>query len=390
MRLGTFCVVLLQMIPLCRSFLHQRLRLGTRLVRSNSLHSAAKSVEYAFTTQPSVSETLLALKSLRPQLQLVTSISTNFGSKDDSTWALLRDGMQLDATTLEDQYVGKHALPPKAAAEIWNLHIEERLNGKGNAYIQCGGIYESEVNAAIGVVQRATNVVRSLQSKLVGGGISKADSTPVTIADLAIQALVLDTLHAAFPADRFVAEEDSVLVRAHSVIRRQVLQVAETASGQDWSEDRLYKALDLGSNMNAASCVKPGDTTRSQRSQTVLSRAGPANVKCPQYHLLTFLRLVVRYTGTQDRVWVLDPIDGTKGFLRGEHCCTALGLVVNGLTVLSVIGCPNLNLQRVLRNDADMCAIDAPVHVQCGNGNALTLFHPDGGSLYFAVTGHGE
>jgi hypothetical protein len=272
MRLGTFCVVLLQMIPLCRSFLHQRLRLGTRLVRSNSLHSAAKSVEYAFTTQPSVSETLLALKSLRPQLQLVTSISTNFGSKDDSTWALLRDGMQLDATTLEDQYVGKHALPPKAAAEIWNLHIEERLNGKGNAYIQCGGIYESEVNAAIRVVQRATNVVRSLQSKLVGGGISKADSTPVTIADLAIQALVLDTLHAAFPADRFVAEEDSVLVRAHSVIRRQVLQVAETASGQDWSEDRLYKALDLGSNRNTGSRVKPGETTRSKQvANTVAS-----------------------------------------------------------------------------------------------------------------------
>jgi hypothetical protein len=271
MRLGTFCVVLLQMIPLCRSFLHQRLRLGTRLVRSNSLHSAAKSVEYAFTTQPSVSETLLALKSLRPQLQLVTSISTNFGSKDDSTWALLRDGMQLDATTLEDHYVGKHALPPKAAAEIWNLHIEERLNGKGNAYIQCGGIYESEVNAAIRVVQRATNVVRSLQSKLVGGGISKADSTPVAIADLAIQALVLDTLHAAFPADRFVAEEDSVLVRAHSLIRRQVLQVAETASGHDWSEDRLYKALDLGSNRNTASRVVPGKTTRSKQVENTVA-----------------------------------------------------------------------------------------------------------------------
>jgi hypothetical protein len=272
MRLGTFCVVLLQMIISCRSLLLPRFRLGPRLVRSNLVHSAPKSVEYAFTTQPSVSETLLALKSIRPQLQLVTSISTNFGSKEDSTWALLRDGMQLDGTILEDQYIGKHPLPPKAAAEIWNKHIEERLHGKVNAYIQCGGIYESEVNAAIRVVQRATNVVRSLPSKLVGGGISKADSTPVTIADLAIQALVLDTLHAAFPADRFVAEEDSVLVRADSVIRRQVLQVVEAASGHDWSEDRLYKALDLGSNRNTASCDTPGETTRcKEAANTVVS-----------------------------------------------------------------------------------------------------------------------
>jgi 3'-phosphoadenosine 5'-phosphosulfate (PAPS) 3'-phosphatase len=27
------------------------------------------------------------------------------------------------------------------------------------------------------------------------------------------------------------------------------------------------------------------------------------------------------------RVWVLDPIDGTKGFIRKEHYCIALALV---------------------------------------------------------------
>jgi 3'-phosphoadenosine 5'-phosphosulfate (PAPS) 3'-phosphatase len=389
MRLEIFCVVVLQMITSCCSFLHRRFRFGPRLVRSNLVHSAAKSVEYVFTTEPSASETLLALQSLRPQLQLVTSIITNVGSRDGSTWLLLRDGMQLDGTTLEDQYIGKHALPPKAAAEIWNKHIEERIHGKGNAYLQCGGIYESEADAAIRIVQTATNVVRSLQSQLVGSGISKADSTPVTIADLAIQALVLDTLHAAFPADRFVAEEDSVLVRADSVIRRQVLQVVETASGQDWSEDRLYKALDLGSNKNTASRVEPGETTRPTKLQMQLCIV--LDQLTLSIHSTTFtLFLVACYTGAQDRVWVLDPIDGTKGFLRGEHCCIALGLVVNGHTVLSVIGCPNLNLQRVLRNGPDMCAIDAPVHVPCGSVSALTLFHPDGGSLYFAVTGHGE
>ena len=40
--------------------------------------------------------------------------------------------------------------------------------------------------------------------------------------------------------------------------------------------------------------------------------------------------------------WVIDPIDGTKGFLRGEQYAVALGLIENGKVVLGVLGCPNL------------------------------------------------
>ncbi len=42
------------------------------------------------------------------------------------------------------------------------------------------------------------------------------------------------------------------------------------------------------------------------------------------------------------RYWVLDPVDGTKGFLRGEQYAIALALVVNGRVELGVLGCPNL------------------------------------------------
>mmetsp|Transcript_18598 Transcript_18598/g.34453 ORF Transcript_18598/g.34453 Transcript_18598/m.34453 type:complete len:304 (-) Transcript_18598:6244-7155(-) len=48
------------------------------------------------------------------------------------------------------------------------------------------------------------------------------------------------------------------------------------------------------------------------------------------------------------RVWCLDPIDGTKGFLRGRveggQYCIALALIEDGEPVLSVLGCPNLPL----------------------------------------------
>jgi 3'(2'), 5'-bisphosphate nucleotidase len=48
------------------------------------------------------------------------------------------------------------------------------------------------------------------------------------------------------------------------------------------------------------------------------------------------------HTGEGERYWVLDPIDGTKGFLRGDQYAVALALVDGGRVVVGVLGCPNL------------------------------------------------
>ena len=40
--------------------------------------------------------------------------------------------------------------------------------------------------------------------------------------------------------------------------------------------------------------------------------------------------------------WTLDPIDGTKGFLRSEQYAIALALVRDGQVVLGALGCPRL------------------------------------------------
>ena len=68
--------------------------------------------------------------------------------------------------------------------------------------------------------------------------------------------------------------------------------------------------------------------------------------------------------GTKGRFWTLDPIDGTKGFLRGDQYAVALALIEDGNVVLGVLGCPNL---------------------------PLTLGKPQGprGSLFVAVRGQG-
>ena len=41
-------------------------------------------------------------------------------------------------------------------------------------------------------------------------------------------------------------------------------------------------------------------------------------------------------------MWTLDPIDGTKGFLRGEQYAVCLALIIDAQVQLGVMGCPNL------------------------------------------------
>jgi 3'(2'), 5'-bisphosphate nucleotidase len=41
--------------------------------------------------------------------------------------------------------------------------------------------------------------------------------------------------------------------------------------------------------------------------------------------------------------WTLDPLDGTKGFLRREHYAVALALIADGQVLLGALGCPRLN-----------------------------------------------
>jgi 3'(2'), 5'-bisphosphate nucleotidase len=47
-----------------------------------------------------------------------------------------------------------------------------------------------------------------------------------------------------------------------------------------------------------------------------------------------------------DRFWTLDPIDGTKGFLRGDQYAIALALIEEGLVKLGVMACPNLYVDK--------------------------------------------
>lgn len=45
--------------------------------------------------------------------------------------------------------------------------------------------------------------------------------------------------------------------------------------------------------------------------------------------------------GPVGKHWVLDPVDGTLGFVRGDQYAVALALIDDGQVVIGVLGCPN-------------------------------------------------
>lgn len=116
----------------------------------------------------------------------------------------------------------------------------------------------------------------------------------MTVADFTVQAIVLGVLERYFPHHGFIAEETSSVLAQDQASLSRVLSVVSTVLGRaGLTEAELCAAIDLGARGHG----KPN----------------------PKYHW-----------GKGGRTFVLDPIDGTKGFLRGEQFCVALVSVARG------------------------------------------------------------
>lgn len=158
-----------------------------------------------------------------------------------------------------------------------------------------------EVHFALEAVRLASQLVRQVQSDLVSPALTKDDRSPVTVADFASQALVGHLLAETFPGDPLVAEEDSQTLRA-------------TSAGRSLSTAPTLELVVHFVN----------DYAPQADPQTVCDWIDHARAD------------------TAPRFWTLDPIDGTKGFLRGNQYVVALALVIDGQVQLGVLGCPNL------------------------------------------------
>ncbi len=202
-----------------------------------------------------------------------------------------------------------------------------------------------EIRFALDAVRSASLLVKNIQAEMVSPALTKDDRSPVTMADYASQALVAYLLERSFPADALVAEEDSSGLRS---------QLGATGGGE-------------------ASLL--GQVARFVRTSIPL--ADPEAV-CDWID-----RGAGESTG---RFWTLDPIDGTKGFLRGDQYAAALALLVEGEVQLGVLGCPNLALVR----NASAGTGSPPLAVEMGGAGLLVLALRGQGTWVTSLTQPGE
>ena len=154
------------------------------------------------------------------------------------------------------------------------------------------------LKTALESVRGAAGICTQVQAQLVSEDtLVKKDRSPVTVADFASQALICTALKENFPQMSIVGEED-----AADLQQAENSELLEKINGflPDWSRETVLKGIDFGNG-------EPSE-----------------------------------------EFWTLDPIDGTKGFLRGQQYAMALALIRNGKPVLGVLGCPNLGEKGTL------------------------------------------
>lgn len=172
----------------------------------------------------------------------------------------------------------------------------------------------SEVSFAIQTVQRSARLLQEIQKQTARTTLEKEDSSPVTVADFTVQALVAHLLDESFPQDLLVAEEnvsDLDTAAGEEVFKQVMVYLDKELDGVQRSD--VYKWIERG-------------------------HAAPA-----------------------DRYWTLDPLDGTKGFLRGDQFAVALSLIEAERVKIGVLGCPNLTLD-IGENRLDQGCIILAMH----------------------------
>jgi 3'(2'), 5'-bisphosphate nucleotidase len=156
---------------------------------------------------------------------------------------------------------------------------------------------DQEKMFAIEVIGKAAVFTKQLQREKTTLFFEKDDKSPVTAADFGSQLLVAHYLQKYFPEDALAAEENLLDL---SEGKKPVLQLITDLLSKEIKDFSFEKII-------------ANEEKRAKRDGT--------------------------------RLWVLDPIDGTKGFLRGEQFAIAFSLMENFEPVLGVLGCPNLNRQ---------------------------------------------
>lgn len=158
-------------------------------------------------------------------------------------------------------------------------------------------MYQAETKTAIASVKQATQLCQRVRED-IPPALEKQDKSPVTVADFGSQAIICKALKEVFPDIPIVGEEDATELRQpeqKNTLTKITEYVREIITDAD--EKQILDWIDYGNGK------------------------------------------------VSNRFWTLDPIDGTKGFLRQDQYAIALALIEDREVKLGILGCPALSFK---------------------------------------------
>ncbi|KAH0789911.1 Inositol monophosphatase family protein [Histomonas meleagridis] len=173
--------------------------------------------------------------------------------------------------------------------------------------VPCIGDYQKEIEVGIAMLRKTMEISMKGQERLTSSQVeNKSDGSPVSICDFACQMMLMKSIKDAFPNDKVYAEEDShhdehFLEDAMALLPEQ-LDFKEICAG-------LLKSV-------------PND----------------------------------------QRVWVIDPIDGTYGFVKNGNFAIATALLIQREVVASVVGWPRHKTEFTGLPDGPLIFVSAKGH----------------------------
>jgi len=154
------------------------------------------------------------------------------------------------------------------------------------------------IDPIIQAVRQATVLCREVQHNSLRSmnkvNIDIKDSEPVTIADYGSQAIICRALRTHFPEDAVLSEEagSQFLELTTDRQKAEIINLLTTILDVNVTQDDIISWLDHGANKTAT------------------------------------------------RTWIIDPIDGTKGFVALRHYAIGVGVVEDGKPTGAIIAAP--------------------------------------------------
>lgn len=161
-------------------------------------------------------------------------------------------------------------------------------------------LYTHDLQPIMKAVRQAASLCTEVQTNYLSRK-EKTGREPVTIADYGSQAIICRAISLAFPDDAIIAEEHAnqfiQVVPEHQ--REQIVALVSAILGETVTESDMQRWLDHGQGRSAT------------------------------------------------RTWVIDPIDGTKGFLAKRRYSIAVGILEDKQPLSGVMGCPGYDGGRL-------------------------------------------